>query len=506
MNHQQQINKAVNGIAAIQKNNKKEYWRPAYHITAPVSWMNDPNGFSMFKDEYHLFYQYHPYSTEWDNMHWGHVKSPDLVHWEHLPPALAPSEIYDRDGCFSGSAVEADGELVLMYTGNVWTGPDPGEDLKQVQCLATSTDGVQFEKHGQNPVIPEAPGGGTHPNHFRDPKVWRENDYYYAVLGSRTAENVGQALLYRSENLLEWEFMNILAAGRGNMGYMWECPDLFRLDGFDVLVMSPQGVLPEGNKYHNLHQAVFAVGDLDLEKGTFDFDVFHQLDHGFDFYAPQTTLDGFGRRIVIGWFAMWESDMPEKEELWAGAMSLPRVLSCEEGLWKCRPLPEMAGLRGEEVERRGIIIENERQIEGVEGNSLELQVVIDPRQAEQCGLDLLANESTGEKTKLVYNTREQQITLDREKSGRGPGGTRTTDVVLENGLLYLHIFVDHSTIEVFMQDGEKVMSARVYPAEASTGVRFFSDRAMELVEIRKWKLSESISTAALDMQLLLKNE
>ncbi|GGN96215.1 glycoside hydrolase family 32 protein [Saccharibacillus kuerlensis] len=328
-------------------------WRLLYHAAAPAYWINDPNGFCFFRGEYHLFYQHHPFSPEWGPMYWGHLKSRDLVHWEHLPIALAPSEDYDIDGCFSGSAVVKDDQLWLMYTGNRWTGPDRENDLLQVQALAVSDDGIHFEKFVGNPVIDKAPEGDIHPFHFRDPKVWVHEGSYYCVLGSRTQDHRGQVLLYRSENLTDWTFVSVMAGGKepaNILGYMWECPDLFSIGGRDILAFSPQGVAPQGDHlYRNLHQAGYVLGQLDYGTGLLEHGEFVPLDYGFDYYAPQTMEDDRGRRILIAWMAMWESEMPEQASSWAGAMTLPRVLTLENGQVRSRPVPELEGLRGEEV-------------------------------------------------------------------------------------------------------------------------------------------------------------
>ena len=492
MKHREEILRAAESIQDKRREIEGDEWRLQYHVTAPVFWMNDPNGFSFFQDEYHLFYQHHPYSTEWGNIHWGHVKSRDLVHWEHLPHALAPSEPYDQDGCFSGSAIEKDGKLFLFYTGNTWTGKNNDTDLKQVQCIAVSDDGVKFNKIAENPVISQSPAGDIHPNHFRDPKVWKQEGQYYCVIGSQSNNRVGQVLLYRSSDLLTWEFMNVAAKGRGNMGYMWECPDFFELDGQDVLIMSPQGVEPEGELYRNLHQTVYALGNLDLNKGEFDFDSFHPLDYGFDFYAPQTTLDNEGRRILVAWMAMWESDMPERKDHWAGAMTLPREIYIEDNQLKCLPVKELESLRHDYLHFENILVEEKITLDGLEGDTMEIDVVIDAMDASQFGLKVRCNELLTEQTILTYDSLNQLFSINRDDSGKGPGGIRKAPISLKHNLLNMKLFIDRSSIEVFLQDGEKVMSARIYPSEYSKGVQFFSDNKVKIVKLEKWSLRNSI--------------
>ena len=172
---------------------------------ATTSWrrpggLNDPNGLCWFAGEYHVFYQHNPYSTEWGPIHWGHVVSPDLVHWRHAGVALAPGDSYDRHGCHSGSAVDNDGELTLIYTGHVYADPDPltrdVDQFTQTQNIAVSRDGTTFVKYPGNPVLARPPADSTH--HFRDPKVWRHEDHWYMVLGNGALDGAGRALLYRS--------------------------------------------------------------------------------------------------------------------------------------------------------------------------------------------------------------------------------------------------------------------------------------------------------------------
>ncbi len=469
-------------------------YRLNYHLMSEYGWMNDPNGFCFFKGEYHLFYQHHPFTPFWEDIHWGHAKSTDLVHWTVLPIALAPSEEYDRDGCFSGSAIEKDGMLYLIYTGNQWTGSNRDTDLVQAQCLAVSTDGIRFDKWPGNPIICEAPEGDIHPHHFRDPKVWQRGDQYYCVLGSRTQEHVGQILLYKSADLMNWEFIGIPAQGdaAGNSGYMWECPDLFQLGGSDVLVMSPQGIKPEAEKFHNLHQAGYMLGKLDYHTGKFEHGPLEMLDYGFDFYAPQTMEDGQGRRIMIAWMAMWESEMPEQAHGWAGAMTIPRQLSLEQGHIRCRPIPELTKLRGGLTAYEDIVVTDELTLEGITGDCCEMELILDASEATSAGIKLRVSEGKNEQTVITFSPQDKTVTLDRNRSGRGPGGVRKAPVQSDNGRLQLRIFVDRSSIEVFLQDGEKVMTARIYPGEKSTGITLFAVGVMKVIRLHKWDLHKSV--------------
>jgi beta-fructofuranosidase len=464
-------------------------YRLGYHLMAEFGWMNDPNGFVHYKGEYHLFYQHYPYKPVWGPMHWGHAVSRDLVHWEYLPVALAPDDDFDAGGCFSGSAIEQDGKLVLMYTGHVVTGPDPTQDYKQAQGLAISEDGLMFDKYAGNPVIgyDEIPSGLSQKD-FRDPKVLERDGRYYVVLGSNDTQGNGLVLLYRSDDLKQWTFVNVLAKSDGAFGDNWECPDLFPLGDKDIFMLSPQRMPAQGEQFRNLHSTMYMVGAIDPDAGTFTSERYAQVDHGFDFYAPQSTVDERGRRIVIGWMDMWEAEMPtQQDHQWAGAMSLPREAVLDGERIVFRPVEEIEASRYNPYERSGFALDGEQRLP-VSGDSYELGVEFEAGDAAAFGLKLRIDEAGTEETVLAYRAGDGLLCLNRERAGIGPGGERRAAVPLTDGKLSLRIFVDKSSVEVFAGDGEVVMTARIYPGPDSQGIALFSEGACRVNAFRKWDI------------------
>ncbi|MFD0694570.1 glycoside hydrolase family 32 protein [Paenibacillus sp. GCM10027628] len=469
------------------KQSLRSDYRLNYHLMSEFGWMNDPNGFVQYKGQYHMFYQHYPYKSVWGPMHWGHAVSRDLISWTYQPVALAPDQTYDKDGCFSGSAVEKDGRLYLMYTGHIITGPDKDNDYIQKQNMAVSSDGVVFEKLADNPVIDNSqiPEGASLKD-FRDPKVFERDGSYYVVLGSNDGKGNGQILLYRSEDLIHWTFVNVMAQSDGTLGDNWECPDLFALGGRDVLLMSPQRVPAQGDDYRNLHSTTYMLGELDTVSGKFHYDAYLPVDYGFDFYAPQTTRDDQGRRIMIGWMDMWETDMPTQQgHGWAGAMTLPRELVLQGDKVLFLPVKEIEGYRKNLYEMTGVTLDGELLL-GTEGDSYELQVKLKAGTATGFGLKL--RTSSEEETVLSYSVNDRLLSLNRDRSGIGPQGERRTTVELDGGVLALRIFVDRSSVEVFIQGGEKVMTARIYPSENSRGIKVYSQGESVIQSLQKWDI------------------
>lgn len=485
------IKQAEEALAKTKETMNQRY-RLGYHIMAPANWINDPNGLVQFNGEYHVFYQHHPYDENWGPMHWGHVKSKDLVHWEHSPVALAPGDACDVDGCFSGSAVDNNGELTLIYTGHHYINKE--QDLfYQNQNIAVSRDGITFEKVGENPVIAEPPADSAH--HFRDPKVWKHNDMWYMILGNATKEKVGRVILYRSADLRKWEYVGVLAQSDGTLGYMWECPDFFELDGKYVLMISPQGIEADGDDYNNLFQTGYLVGDYDYDTNEFVHGSFIELDYGHDFYAVQTLLDSKGRRIAIGWMDMWEANMPTKADGWCGALTLPREVTLgSNNKILMNPVKEISLLRESEHHvYKSKSISGDYLVE-TKDDLLEVKAVFDLTNTTATAVGLKIRGLNDEETVLTYHLAQQKLILDCSKTGKVEDGIRKATLEA-NDLLTLRIFIDRSSIEVFANNGQATMTSRIYPREERLGVELFArngDNNSEVLvkELTYWNLKD----------------
>ncbi|AJY77350.1 glycoside hydrolase family 32 protein [Paenibacillus beijingensis] len=488
--HREALLKAEQSIAKIKDAVSRDLTRLKYHFMAPAYWINDPNGLIFYKGEYHLFYQHYPYGAEWGSMHWGHAKSKDLVHWEHLPIALAPSEPYDlheRGGCFSGSAVDDNGVLSVLYTGTIIQ--EDGTVI-QSQCLATSEDGITFQKYDGNPVISVPPEDGSAA--FRDPKVWKHDDTWYMVVGSQKGD-IGKALLYRSPDLRKWDYAGVLAESDGTMGYMWECPDFFPLGDRHVLMFSPMGM--------GQHKTIYLVGDMDYTTGRFDWDTMGDVDLGFEYYAPQSFLDGQGRRIIIAWLNAWDwmpwfkNFGPTGKNDWCGAMSLPRVVELDkDGRLKFTPVEELEVLRRDSYHQEALVVRpGVRTLPDYVGSDcLEIKVEfnLDGSSAEEVGFVLRAARDRSEQTLLVYNRAANELRFDRTKADGWSEGIQTARLERSGSdPLRLHIFVDTSVIEVYADDYRTVMTNNIYPDPANVDLDIFAAGGSVTVNaVDIWKL------------------
>ena len=468
---------------------------PRFHVTGAVGWINDPNGFAPYKGEYHLFYQYHPYDTQWGPMHWGHVKTRDFVRWERLPAALAPDTEYDRDGCFSGSAVELpDGRHLLMYTGVRNVRRRNGRvDGYQTQCVAIG-DGVNYEKYPGNPVIrgEDVPQGGSVLD-FRDPKIWREDGCYYAVAANRASDGSGCVLLYRSQDALHWEYVSKVASSDNQYGTMWECPDLFPLDGKHVLLTNPMQMPPQGLQFHPGNANMAVIGSFDLSSGKLQWENLQAIDYGLDFYAPQTLQTPDGRRVMIGWMQNWDTVGARPQNMhFFGQMTIPRELFLRNGRLCQLPVRELEHYRTGKAVYRGVKVCGETTLPGIHGRYLDMTLTLRPETPDAVyrwfRMDLAMD---GEHcTSIRFKPSAGTLRVDRSRSGLNCDIVHVRDVPVggADGVLKLRLILDRCSLELFVNDGAQAAACTFYTPLEADAIRFRSDGAVVL-DVEKYDLT-----------------
>ncbi|HEY0827152.1 MAG TPA: glycoside hydrolase family 32 protein [Bacilli bacterium] len=458
-----------------------DLYRPIFHFMPQKNWMNDPNGLIYYKGEYHLFYQYNPYGDKWGTIHWGHAKSLDLVHWEHLPIALFPSGELGEEHCFSGCAVVKDGVPSIFYT-SVGSG-DRHQSIGAQQWMAASNDDmVTWEKFNGNPVLTLDAHNGLDIKEWRDPFVWKERETWYMVVGG-SIEGRGCALIYSSPDLINWGFLNKLYEGSEEI---WECPNLFKLEDKYVLIYSPSDVV----KYY--------IGQLNSDfsftpeaHGTIDYS-------GWEgFYAPNSLADDRGRRIMWGW--MTENSRGEffGGAGWAGVQSIPRILSLqEEGKLRIEPLPELQVLREAHQRFENVIISTPNWALGVKGRALEIIAEFELHDNKtKFGLKLLCSPDGTEETIVSFDPITGHFSVDRSKSSLSNQPHSSILIgkldLTAGEVLRFHIFLDHSIIEVFANYKECI-STRIYPTcSSSMNLNLFAEEGgsvgLKLLDVWKMK-------------------
>jgi beta-fructofuranosidase len=436
----------LNAVKENQKNFNQDAFKNNYHLQSPVGLINDPNGLIFYKGLYHVFFQWNPFETSHGNKFWGHFTSPDLITWNHEKAALAPGEWYDKDGCYSGTAFVKGEKLYLFYTGNVKS----EEGREAYQCLAVSENGFDFTKKG--PVI-HLPEGYT--AHFRDPKVFEKSGEYFMLIGAQNLQKKGEIVLYRSRDLTDWEFSGTLKSaadlGLDYFGYMWECPDIFEVeDGRYVLIFSPQGLVE--SEWINEHQSFYFTGDMDFETPVFKQQFYGKLDHGFDFYAPQILKDDNGRHLLIAWMGPGgDTDKfhPTLKNNWIHTLTLPRVITVKGEKVFQNPPAELEQLREDYAffssEKDGpkevVFTGLSREIEIIVENTSGFRIAIGD------GLELGCHYHTFYVRRKIAS-----------------GGEWNRKEVSVHTFERIRLFIDKSTVEIFINEGETVFSLRYFPS------------------------------------------
>ncbi len=408
----------------------RERFRPLYHHTPLYGWMNDPNGMFYKDGVWHLYYQYNPYGSQWENMTWGHSTSRDLIHWDAQPLAIEADWL---GAIFSGSCVTNGNDVVAFYT---------SAGQHQAQSMAVSKDGGRtFEKFSGNPVLTsDVPD-------FRDPKAfWNEEAKVWNLILA-----AGQEMrIYSSKNLKEWKFESAFGQEYGNHGGVWECPDLFKIDNKWVLLCNINPGGPFGGS-----ATQYFVGSFDGHKFTCESmpKVTKWMDYGKDHYATVSFYNApENRRVVLAWMSNWQyaNDVPTRQ--FRSVNSIPRDLGLfthgEETYVSVVPSKEMLDVRGQKVKKP----------------TEACEIVVDVKGTA----DITLSNLKGEQVTMRYDAQKQNFIMDRTKSGDvgfSEAFPCVTTAPTYGTIRQLRIFIDRCSIEAFDSEGKMVMTNLVFPSE-----------------------------------------
>lgn len=444
----------------MRKNVQLDKNRLHFHIMPPTGWMNDPNGLCQFKGINHIYYQYTPFYAGWGTKLWGHYTTEDWINYKEEEPFLFPDTRWDKDGVYSGSALVKDNGIHFFYTGNVklW---DKEYDYimdgrEQNTMHVFSPDGKTISYKELVMTNDDYPNDMS--KHIRDPKIYEKDNCYYMIQGGRDANSRGCALIFKSEDLRNWKWYDTISTNEV-FGYMWECPDLFDIEGQQIMMCCPQGVQQKGYDYQNVYQCGYFPVKFDLKNKEYQFGKFIEFDKGFDIYAAQTFKDEKGRRIFIGWMGIPDADYDNDATVqydWIHALTMPRELSLRNGKLIQKPLKEMEKLRRNRFKCDISKFSGWRP----KDSCFELHIEFEGEQSVKLKL----------REDVIISWENGIFKIEMGKSGHG----RRERVAQIDKLFNITIFSDTSSIEIFINDGETVMTTRVYSDNLNQEVSFLS--------------------------------
>lgn len=444
----------VRNFEKIKTNSK---YRPKFHITPPHGLLNDPNGFCYYNHQYHLFYQWFPFDTFHGMKHWMHLTSSDLIHWQEHGAKITPTEGYESHGAYSGAAIVEDDQAYLFYTGNIKLESDRDAN----QCLALLSSDNSVTKYAGNPVIQSVPEGYT--GHVRDPKVLKDGGRYFMLLGAqRKADMKGCIIVYKSFDLTKWEFqgeLNIEINAPFQSAYMFECPDLLKVDGQDVLIFSPQGVEPQEFRFHNKFNVVYCLGAVDFDNLSFKVEHWDELDRGFDFYAPQTLANSPDKPTLIAW-AGTDEELPSMDYGWIHCLTLPRSLSVKQQ--RLHQYPEKLFEKVLAVQSESLQLDGEQSIHL---DSLSFALNLELEQGG-CNFEVALVNENNRSVNLVVN--DNHISLFRTNYEHHAedwcfGSTRELET--DYDINTISLICDESIIEIYINDGRDVFTCLFFPQD-----------------------------------------
>ncbi len=479
----------MSSVAHAQKVNYKEKYRPQFHFSPPAKWMNDPNGMVYYKGEYHLFYQHYPDSTVWGPMHWGHAISKDLVRWQHMPIAIYPdslglifsgSVVVDKNNT-SGLQKGKESPLVALYTYHDLKKEKAGVEMDfQYQGMAYSLDkGRTWTKYANNPVIKN---NGV--KDFRDPKVlWHEASKHW-VMVLAVADRID---FYTSKNLKEWQYSSSFGKEEGSHGGVWECPDLIEMNIEGSKTKKWVLIVSIGNGGPNGGSATqYFVGDFNGAnfKNDNNKETILWLDYGPDDYAGVTWSNTGNQKLFIGWMSNWNYAQVVPTKSWRSAMTLPRELQLKNTSAGNRlfssPAKNLEKLR---LQKHFVSKYKPNMTNGL--NEYILSFNLSQSTATSFGVSFLNHKN--EILKVGYDKTNNQFYIDRSKAGDNSfsqsfPGKSTAPRLLKNHIVKLHVFIDHSSVELFADDGSVVLTSVFFPKETLYQAQLYNEGGNALLE------------------------
>lgn len=453
-------------------------YRQTFHIQPVTGLLNDPNGFVHHNGKWHLFYQWCPWGAVHGLKYWYHTVSTDLIHWTNEGVCIKPDMEFDNKGAYSGSALLGPDAICFFYTGNH---RDEDWTRKSYVCVVKMYDDGRYSK------LPWPLFGPSdlYTEHQRDPKIIYNEELktYFILIGAQRKDKTGTVIVYKSDKLLDhWEFAGELnVPGFREFGTMWECPSVERIGDKDVLILCPQHMKLYHRSDADNHNG-YLIGSMDWESLTFTPDgSFHVLDFGFDSYAAEcaANLKTTEKAVLVAWMGLPDCTYPTDEEDWSGCLTLPRELTIRDRRLIQKPLEELKQLRGDQVD-----------IDGRLPDVCEMEFVL-PRDAadrDQTFAFFTKADGTGG-IHISYTAEDRMVTVDRSGLNRSinPQEGHTREHALDHLLSRLRVFIDKSSIEIFINEGDAVFTSRVFPTADEHYWAADSD-----TDCRIWKLNPAV--------------
>ncbi|APB31100.1 sucrose-6-phosphate hydrolase [Vagococcus teuberi] len=446
-------------------------WRLGFHVQPKTGLLNDPNGFSYFNGKWQLFYQAYPIGPVHGVKSWAHLTSTNLLDWEYQGLALQPDMAFDSHGVYSGSALPVNDKLLLAYTGNV---RDENWGRHSYQLGAYLSKDNSIEKFDR-PLISEPPKGYTH--EFRDPQIIPFHDEYLLVIGGQTKDKEGKALTYSSHDLKHWTLNGELHFTEKSMGFMVECPNLVFSNDKALLIFCPQGLDKSVCHYDNIYPNMYVIGDeYNLENNVItNPSALKNLDEGFDVYATQAFNAPDGRALAISWVGLPEIEYPTDDFGWAHCLSLVKELTIRENVLYQQPAQEYKELRTTQTDFTEIKSIN------YEAKSARYELVIDFNESTKGLVTLMSDKDGATGLTISFDTTCGKMIIDRSSVGESFASEYgfKREFSISKKPLTLQVFVDESLVEVFVNDGEQVATARVFPKADNTYIHVDSDSQID---------------------------